>query len=485
MLKYKLKDFRLKDLQKINKNFLRNKKSLFLAVIFLLLIVLISASAYYYSQPTGIHKIKHIVIIMQENRSFDSYFGTFPGANGYPMKNGEINVCVEDPYQGKCIKPYHDSSDVSEDGPIRPIDVKNDINGGKMDGFIKTAEDIRSCDLLDKSICYNTAYKVMGYQNADDIPNYWTYAKNFVLQDNMFEPSTSWSLPQHLFMVSNWSAKCSNPNDPMSCANELNMPDMPPGLKKNVPQKSPPSYAWTDITYLLHKNNVSWGYYVMKGTEPDCDELTEIGCVLQTQNPNTPGIWNPLPYFTTVKQNDELRNIKSLESFFAEAEKGELPSVSWIIPSGEVSEHAPAKISAGQTHVTKLINAIMKSKDWDSTAIFLSWDDFGGLYDHVNPPQVDENGYGLRVPALIISPYAKKGYIDHQILSHDAYTKFIEDVFLNGERINPKTDGRPDKRPTVRESIEVLGDLSKAFDFNQKPRPPLILDPNPKTSLHN
>ena len=129
------------------------------------------------------------------------------------------------------------------------------------------------------------------------------------------------------------------------------------------------------------------------------------------------------------------------------------------MPENSVSEHPPAKISVGQSYVTTLINAAMQGPDWDSTAIFLSWDDWGGFYDHVVPPKVDENGYGLRVPGLVISPYAKKGYIDHQTLSFDAYLKFIEDVFLNGQRIDPRTDGRPDPRPDVRENAPQLGNL--------------------------
>src|SRR6185437_3417331 len=98
---------------------------------------------------------------------------------------------------------------------------------------------------------------------------------------------------------------------------------------------------------------------------------------------------------------------------------------------------------------------------------FLSWDDWGGLYDHQPPPGIDVNGYGLRVPGLLISPYAKTGYIDHQQLSHDAYLKFIEDDFLNGARLNPATDGRPDRRPVVRDELSSLGDLANEFDFQQ------------------
>jgi phospholipase C len=147
-----------------------------------------------------------------------------------------------------------------------------------------------------------------------------------------------------------------------------------------------------------------------------------------------------------------------------------------------MSEHPPALVSAGQTYVTRVVNAIMRSPDWRSTAIFLSWDDWGGFYDHVKPPVVDGLGYGLRVPALVISPYARAGYVDHQTLSSDAYLKFIEDDFLHGSRIDPRTDGRPDSRPDVREDAPILGNLARDFDFRQKPRPPLILPLHPPFS---
>jgi len=157
--------------------------------------------------------------------------------------------------------------------------------------------------------------------------------------------------------------------------------------------------------------------------------------------------------------------------------------VSWVVPSGDVSEHPDAPISYGQSYVTSLINAVMRSPDWRSSAIFLSWDDWGGFYDHVAPPVVDENGYGLRVPGIVISPYAKAGYIDHQTLSFDAYDKFIEDDFLQGQRLDPKTDGRSDPRPDVRENERILGNLLSDFDFNQAPRPPVLLPVHPPTTL--
>ena len=406
--------------------------------------------------PTGIHKIQHVVVIMQENRSFDSYFGTFPGADGIPMMGGAPAVCAPDPELGSCVRPYHDSADKNHGGPHRALDASLDIDGGRMDGFIPQAEGKM-----------RGPTDVMGYHDQREIPNYWAYATNFVLQDHMFEPNASWSLPEHLFMVSEWSARCSQVDNPMSCTNAL---DDPQPLRGSTP----PNYAWTDLTYLLHKNNVSWKYYVAEGTQPDCDD-DDMTCAPKPQTVGTPEIWNPLPFFTTVDQDGELGNIQTLDHFFADVQAGTLPAVSWVVPNGDVSEHAPALVSAGQAYVTGLINSIMQSPLWSSTAVFLAWDDWGGFYDHLTPPAVDVNGYGLRVPGLVISPYAKRGFIDHQTLSFDAYVKFIEDDFLQSQRIDPHTDGRPDPRPTVREEVPVLGDLTQDFDFNQAPQPPLVL----------
>ena len=289
----------------------------------------------------------------------------------------------------------------------------------------------------------------------------------------MFEPNASWSLPAHLFMVSEWSAKCSVKADPASCVNALQSPGNPPDFKNEAGQPSP-DYAWTDLTYLLHEQNVSWGYYVFPGTQPDCED-DAMTCRAVPQNAKTPGIWNPLPYFDTVAQDGQLGNVQPIQDFYARARNGTLPAVSWVDPTGAVSEHPPARVSVGEDYVTGLINTIMKGPDWKSTAIFLAWDDWGGFYDHVAPPVVDENGYGLRVPGLVISPYARRGYVDHQTLSFDAYVKFIEDDFLHGQRLDPESDGRPDPRPDVRENVKILGNLMSDFDFRQKPRPAVLL----------
>ncbi len=430
----------------------------------------------------GINKIQHVVVIMQENRSFDSYFGTFPGADGIPMQNGVPTVCIPDPATSGCVVPYHDPNDRNAGGPHGESNATADIAGGNMNGFIaqQKAGLRQSCQGTNDPNCSQSTTRadVVGYHDAREIPNYWNYAQQFVLQDRMFEPNASWSLPAHLFTVSGWSATCSS-GDPMSCSDALQSPQrLRTGPQQRGAQPATPNYAWTDLTYLLHKDGVSWGYYLDQGTQPDCED-DAMTCSARPQKVGVPQIWNPLPWFETVKQDGEIGNIKDISNFYTAAKSGSLPAISWVIPNGHDSEHPPALVSDGQAYVTSVINAVMQSPDWYSTAIFLTWDDWGGFYDHVQPPRVDENGYGLRVPGIVISPYARQGVIDHQTLSFDAYMKFIEDDFLGGQRIDPATDGRPDSRPNVRENAAILGDLTQDFDFTQPPRPPLVLPVHP------
>ena len=446
-----------------------------------------------------IHRIKHVVIIMQENRTFDTYFGTYPGADGIPGLAGNPGAlpCVPDPaHTGQCVQPFHDTADKNYGGPHGQNDATADTDctdfatrtGCKMDGFVGEAENGSSCGTNPNNpqcspcsgatagACNDT----MGYHDGSEIPNYWAYAHDFVLQDHMFEPNASWSLPQHLFMVSEWSALCTNPLNAFSCTNALEAPNS--DSASGGANDGALHYAWTDLTYLLHNQGISWGYYIFQGSEPDCEQDQNMTCSSVPLNVHTPGIWNPLPSFTDVAQDQQLGNVQTLSNFFAAAKTGNLPAVSWITPNSKVSEHPTGLVSAGQTYVTGLINAIMRGPDWNSTAIFLSWDDWGGFYDHVVPPSIDANGLGLRVPGIVISPYAKQGYIDHQNLSHDDYNKFIEDDFLGGQRLDPTTDGRPDPRPDVRENI-APGDLTSDFDFSQSPRAPVILPVCPTTDL--
>jgi phospholipase C len=429
------------------------------------------------SGPQGIEKIDHIIVIIQENRSFDHYFGTYPGADGIPMRNGKPSVCIPNPFGSTCGSPYHSANLYQEGGKHSHAAAVMDVNDGKMNGFLRAL-------LPSERFCYVSVSRpgceaflgpddqadVMSYHDRREIPNYWAYADHFVLQDRMFAPVDSWTLPSHLFLVSAWSASCSNRLDPMSCRSNIILESE----KYKTSYGEKPQYAWTDITWLLHRAGVSWAYYIHPATcmDPPCPHTEAVG---------TPTHKNPLYGFVDIRQTHQFRNIKTHTDYYIAAKKGTLPSVAWIAPGNCCSEHpnSSGSIADGQAYVTKLINAAMRGPDWDSTAIFVTWDDWGGFYDHVEPPIVDRNGYGLRVPGLLISPWARAGTIDHQTVSFDAYLKFIEDRFLGGSRLDPKTDGRPDPRPTVREEAPILGDLALEFDFDQEPIPPLILDPRP------
>ena len=433
--------------------------------------------------------IQHVLIIFQENRSFDEYFGTYPGADGIPMRDGVPTVCVPDPISGKCVKPFRTNDDITCGGPHLAQASLASVANGKMNGFITEVEAEGNYGLYPmawaKGYCQHPenpeeADQVMGYFNGSDIPNYWAYARHFVLQDHMFEATHTWSFPSHLWLVSAWSANCADADNPMSCASAL--------MPRDRTVKHPTPFAWTEITWLLHKAHVSWVYYLDHGAlQPRPRHRKATGKFrmphMRTGKKGVPVIWNVLPGFTDVHQDKQLDNIEDLSQFFVAAKEGKLPSVAWFSPDGYDSDHAPAKVSVAQSYVTKIVNAAMKSPEWKSTAIFITWDDWGGFYDHVVPPRADSMGLGIRVPGLMISPYARRGYIDHQTLSPDSYLKFIEDVFLHGQRLDPKTDGRPDSRPFVRENDAVTGDLMKEFDFSQRPLKPLVLPVHPKTAL--
>jgi phospholipase C len=423
--------------------------------------------------------IRHLIFIVQENRSFDHYFGTFPGAEGIPMRHGKPTVCADDPITGRCMPPYHTRSQLQEGGPHAQRHSVVDVAGGRMDGFIQSVVDSpiycadhRTDPKCDTYLGPQGQPDVMSYLTAREIPNYWTYAEKFVLQDHMFAPDDSWTLPAHLFLVSAWAAHCTDPQDPMSCSSDLELNEEHSAQQRG---ESQPLFAWTDITYLLHEQDVSWKYYVGNDT-------CAFECQRTKHGEKTVSQQNPLPWFTTVRQNHQLGNIQDYDAYFSDAKHGTLPTVSWMMPYSGVGEHPQSgePVWKGQRHVTQVINAAMNGPDWDETAIFVTWDDWGGFYDHVRPPRVDVNGYGIRVPGLLISPWARRGLIDSQTLSFDAYLKLIEDLYLGSQRLDPATMSRPDSRPTVREDVAILGNLLKEFDFSQDPLPPLILDPRPR-----
>jgi phospholipase C len=443
--------------------------------------------------PTkGIGNINHLVFIVMENRSFDHYFGTFPGADGLPMKDGKPAVC-QPTSNGGCAYPYHDTNFIDQGGPHGHKSSLMSYDDGKMDGFIRALDAYSNgCRQHPTEPPCPQATNgpdgqpdIMGFHDADEIPNYWAYAQRYTLFDRMFAPVDSWTLPSHLYLVSGWSAWCPNLDDPMSCRSELvfhppsQFGDQWDGLTwvAREADQYPRPYVWAPITWLLYQAGVSWGYFVGAGScvLPPCDDL---------EGPTSADVVDPLPGFAATEATGQFANIRPNDDFLGMAAHGNLPAVSWVVPELHAGDHPPDDISLGQRYVTDLINAVAKGpqEQWNHTAIFVTWDDWGGFYDHVKPPQniagVPGDNYGFRVPAFLVSPYAAQG-IDHSTMSFDAFLRLIEDRFLDRDRLDGENRGWPDSRPSTRETAPELHPLDGAFDFTQEPIPPLVLDPMP------
>jgi phospholipase C len=451
-------------------------------------------------------KIEHIIIIMQENRSFDSYFGTFPGAHG--IQDGAcVPLNPAKPDEG-CVVPYHDPHDINAAGPHHSGDAQNDMDDGittaKMDGYVKVQTSSHNgntgCETTtDSAVCIAVyqgvaRHDVAGYHTDTEIANYWAYARNFLLQDQLYEGVRSWSYPSHLDLTSEWSAICSDPQNALSCVSSP--APTPPTAKRAI------SLPWANLFQLLDLHGVSWKYYVGTGAEPDC-ENGDMACTPGHQAPGVGSEWNPTAFFGSVQAAGSAyiaQHNPDTAQFYADIALGTLPQVSWLIPAGGNAEHPPDRVTKGMEYVTALVNAVMASQYWSNTAIFITWDDWGGFYDHATPPNVDTNstttpvqGFGLRIPGLLVSAYAKPGAIDSSVLNFASYASFIEDLFMDSARLDPASLGVPDNRPTIRDAltsvvfpdgtIAPVGDLLDEFDFSQTPIAPLILSTAIPTDL--
>ena len=252
----------------------------------------------------------------------------------------------------------------------------------------------------------------MGYHTRAEIPIYWKYAETYTLHDRMFAPTDSWTLPAHLYLISGWSADCPDLDDPMSCVSEQKFPGQATadtnGRFWTPPDGDPRPYVWAPITWLLYQQGISWGYYVGSGTcvSPPCESLEG--------NYSAP-VQNPLPGFTATGRHGPARPDPAQERVPA-GRAGGRPSVGLVGDAGGGQGRPPARFASRPARRSwrNTINSVMQGPEeqYLRTAIFLIWDDWGGFYDHVVPPVVDENGWGLRVPSMVISPWAKRGFID-------------------------------------------------------------------------
>lgn len=381
--------------------------------------------------------IKHIIFFVKENRTFDNYFGTYPGANGATKATDSAGNVVPLQHERDQIPDI----DHSSEGATMAYD------SGKMDHF----------DRLKSKATPNGA--TTPFQNnsltqlyQSDIPNYWTYAQNFVLGDSMFSSLMGPSFPNHLYTIAAQSGGAVDN----------------PRTDKNIGTLGNAKKGWgCDIANQRVKVKGSGGSTTLQEACFDfqtlADELDAKGYSWRYYAPPSGAsgyIWSSFDAIHHIRYGPDWKYVVPTEQFMTDAAHGQLPTVSWIVTPGQVSEHAPASVCVGENWTVQMLNALMQGPDWSSSAVFLTWDDFGGFYDHVRPQQVDSYGLGFRVPLLAISPYAKQGYIDHTQFEFSSMLRFAEDE-LN--------------LPTLTARDKAANDMMDAFNFTQQARAPLVL----------
>jgi phospholipase C len=431
--------------------------------------------------------IEHIIIIVQENHSFDNYFGSYPGANGIPAGT----MLPEVPGGPLVLAPFLTTTPAQPDMSHSWVSAALSYDGGLMDGFYWSAwpksaayygksipiphynhhlihipltqatartnsanndpeilspsgfiddEDDLGPDIGDQNEARATqeavnlrsppiqpswASNCVSYYDYTTIPNYWEYAQKYVLCDNFFSSLRGPSRSNHLYF---FAAQCA-------------------GLVQNYPAREEIKYLFPEIVDELMRAGVTWKHYC--GFEP----LTET-------------YRNPLPGFVQIQRNKAaLANLQVTSQFYTDLQNLTLPQVCWIKPNEIDSEHPPEDITVGMQYVTGLVNAVMQSPYWQNSAIIITWDDYGGFYDHVKPMQADEWGFGFRVPAIVISPYAWSGTVVHTQYDFTSILKLIETKFLLSSL-------------TTRDN--AANNMLDCFNFSQTPLPADIITPSTK-----
>jgi len=346
---------------------------------------------------TGLNKIDHIVFIVKENRTFDTYFGTFPGADG--ATTGMTST-------GQVIPLGHTPDKTPYDIGHGFIDAVTAVNGGRMNQF----------DLV-KNGNINGYLLPYTQMTQTDIPNYFTYARKFVLADRMFSSLTGPSFPNHLYTVAATSGGVtSNPHRPDGTIDQSWGCD---------------SESTTTVRVLDNQGNTSLQYPCLDfQTLVDSMESAGVSWKYYAPPQGQPGyMWSALDAIRHIRMGPLWQSkVISDTQFVQDAQTGNLPSVSWLV-SGPTSEHPPSSTCLGENWTVQQVNAVMNGPLWNSTAIFITWDDFGGFYDHVPPPGLDQYGLGPRVPLLIISPYAKSGFISHTQYEFSSFLTLVETRF--------------------------------------------------------
>lgn len=355
--------------------------------------------------------IEHFIVLMQEDHTFDNYFGTYPGADGIPAQT-KVPVDPGSATTGY-MTPFHlgDSPTADLDHTGRAASVAFDH--GRMDGFVAAQREAPSGVF---------GALAMGYYDRRDVPYYWNVADHYVLFDRFFTSALSGGWLNHVYWVAGG-----------------------PGSAKQFASRD--GLRATTIFDRLQQAGVSWKFYVQ-----DYDRKLTY----RTSPSSSQVVWCPLLDIARFLDDPSLSaHIVDLGQYYRDLHRGTLPQVAYVVPS-EASEHPPASLMKGQQFASSLVNALIGSSSWHSSAFMISYDDWGGWYDHVRPPRRDQNGDGFRAPTLLVSPYARHHFVDHTTLDFTSMLKFIEQNW----NLVPLT--RLDA---------TAGSIMGAFDFGQTPRP--------------
>ena len=382
--------------------------------------------------------IHHVVIVVMENHSFDSVFGTFPGANGATFGNAGGTMVPLNHLNDQPPSDY----DHTRDG------ARIDIDGGKMDAF-------------NRHNCSTAPYWCYGQYWQADIPNLWAYASTFALVDNAFSSAMTPSYANHQYLIAAQSGGAtSNPNN----AGNAWGCDSNPQARTNVLPPPPaktgtavfPCFDYPVLADLLDQAGLSWKFY--------------------GPHPGEPGyLFVSMDAIRHIRYGNDWANVVDWRTFQTDALSGDLPAVSWLQPDINDSQHPTLSMTRGENWIVTNLNAVMQGPDWGSTVIFITWDEWGGFYDHVPPPTIDYMGPSLRVPMIVISPYAKPGYITSKnpqipYYTFDSMLAYVEHNFGLG---------------SLTQRDATAGDLRDTLNYTQKPLPPIVLPirPAPKKTV--
>lgn len=374
------------------------------------------------------YPIRHVIFLIKENHSFDNLFARFPGADGTAVaRKGKSVVHLG-------TTPYPTTVDVQHSRNS----VVTAVNGGKMNGFYR----------IPRAVEHGFDYADTAYTRSE-IPAYWAYARHFTLADHFFSTVLASSFPNHLVTVTSRPLHVDgNPVEASYNPRSWGC-DGAKGTKVDMVshgrhREVRPCFNARTLADEAQAHGVSWRYYA--------PPRGQIGY-----------IWSTLDSIKHIRYSRLWSShVLPEERFAADVSRGKLASVTWLVPDLVVSDHPPASMCSGENWTIEQINAIMRSRFWKSTLIVLTWDDFGGFYDHVPPPKLNGLIFGPRVPAIFISPYARAHSVDHTTYNFDSVLRYIEDRFHLGHL------GTLDASATS---------LADALDLNQRPLSPLILKP--------